>query len=109
MLKSEYALLLTKTVIMYIIEENIKDAEIVRSKFALHFGWKSIESNTASNSSSRTPPLANFCEMLVRVCQLSTTAASLYQKICVLYNPELCRDDSIPPMLEKIGMKYFGI
>lgn len=106
MLPSEHALILTKLILSYIIAENLKDAEIVRSTFFTLSGWKSVEQTTQSSS---TPPLGNFCEILLRVCQRGSAAAALYQRLCSTYDPELQRDETIAPLLKTIGTKYFNI
>lgn len=109
-LSSEKALVLTRALLKYLVAENVKDAVIVRSEFARLAGWKSVESRESPEiTSTHAPPLGNFCELLVKLCQLEPAAAPLYTKVLSVYEPELKRDESIAPMLTTIGSKYFGI
>ncbi|PXF45915.1 Golgi to ER traffic protein 4-like [Gracilariopsis chorda] len=102
----EYGLVLTRVIIRYLASENLKDACTVRIKFSQLAGWSSIENGGSGN---HPPPLGNFCELLVKLCQLEKGAGPLYQKICMIYKNELHRDDSIAPILARIGTRYFGI
>lgn len=102
----EYGLVLTRVVVRYLASENLKDASTVRAKFSQLAGWSSIEHGSSGNE---TPPLGNFCELLVKLCQMEKAAGPLYQKICMVYKNEIDRDDSIAPILTRIGTRYFGI
>ncbi|CAN8075007.1 unnamed protein product [Agarophyton chilense] len=102
----EHGLALTRVLVRYLGSENLKDACVVRGKFAELAGWTSIESGS---DGTKNPPLANFCELLLKICQLERAAAPLFQKICRMYEPELNRDESLSPILTKLGTKYFGI
>ncbi|KAI0567341.1 hypothetical protein FGB62_3g248 [Gracilaria domingensis] len=102
----EHGLALTRVIVRYLGSENLKDARVVREKFAQLAGWTSIE---AGGDGTNNPPLGNFCELLLKMCQLERSAAPLYQKICQVYKAELSRDESLPPILTKLGTKYFGI
>lgn len=107
-LSSEVPLVLTRVVLAYLVAENIKDAKTFRTKFAQLARWPSVADGQSSTSSS-TPPLANFCELLIKICQLDSSAAGLYKKACNSYEPELCRDEKFAKQLSKIGQIYFGI
>lgn len=107
---SERALALTRAVLMYLASENILDASKLWTAFSQLKGWKSVEGSVSSGSNNeQTPPLANFCELLMKLCQMETSAAPLYSKVISVYGPELRRDGSIPPMLTKVGTQYFNI
>lgn len=109
-LKSEKALALTRAVLKYLASENIKDAVVLRTTFSRLKGWQSVEDPESSSSDqTEAPPLANFCELVIKLCQLQPSAAPLYTKIVSVYQPELRRDESIPPMITSIGTQYFGI
>lgn len=109
-LKSEKALALTRAVLKYLASENIKDAVVLRTTFSRLKGWQSVEDPESSSSGqTEAPPLANFCELVIKLCQLQPSAAPLYTKIASVYQPELRRDESIPPMITSIGTQYFGI
>lgn len=107
-LASEHALVLTRTIVRYLLADNIKDAVLVRERFAELAGWSSMGNETA-RSAVEVPPLAHFCELLVKLCRLETAAAPLFQRVCNSYAPELKRDESLWPLLTKIGSKYFNI
>lgn len=105
---SEIPLVLTRNVLAYLVAENIADANTFRSKFAHLASWPSV-SDVTSSSPSSTPPLANFCQLLIKICQLESSAASLFKKVCNSYEPELARDTKFAKQLTKIGQIYFGI
>lgn len=107
-LTSEVPLVLTRVVLAYLVAENIKDAKTFRTKFAQLASWRSVADGQSSTSSS-TPPLANFCELLIKICQLDSSAANLFKKACNSYEPELSRDEKFAKQLSKIGQIYFSI
>lgn len=110
-LKSERALVLTRAILRYLLSENVKDAMVLRIAFARLSGWKSVEGTVGSPSERdmEAPPLANFCELIVKLCQLEPAAAPLYTKVVSTYDSELRRDETIPPMVTTLGAQYFGI
>eukprot|EP00177_Eucheuma_denticulatum_P003726 GFKZ01006751.1.p2 GENE.GFKZ01006751.1~~GFKZ01006751.1.p2 ORF type:complete len:318 (-),score=42.40 GFKZ01006751.1:1529-2482(-) len=108
-LPSEKALLLTRAVLKYLVSENIKDAATFRSAYCSLHGWPSAEAEQVPASTPGAPPLANFCELIIKLCQLESSAAPLFQSVVASYDPELKRDDTLEPMLQKIGARYFGI
>lgn len=107
-LPSEIPLVLTRVVLAYLVAENIKDAKTFRTKFAQLASWPSV-ADAQPSASSFTPPLANFCELLIKICQLDSSATALFKKACNSYEPELSRDDKFAKQLSKIGQMYFGI
>lgn len=110
-LKSEIALVLTRAILNYLLSENVKDAIVLRTAFARSKGWKSVEAVVGSQSEQlmEPPALGNFCELVIKLCQMERAAGSLYTKVISIYNPELRRDETIPPMITTLGAKYFGI
>lgn len=107
-LPSEKALVLTRAVLQYLVSENIKDAITFRVAYVKALGWRSV-SDSANLAGSPAPPLANFCELLIKLCQLETTAVPLFKSIVETYDVELKRDESFSSMLTQIGTKYMGI
>lgn len=108
-LPSEQALVLTRAILKYLVTENIKDAVTLRKEFVRLQGWPSVESENVTAIANNAPPLANFCELLICLCQLEASAAPLYKSVISTYEPELKRDESFSPLLTKIGTIYFGI
>lgn len=108
-LPSEKALLLTRAVLKYLVSENIKDAVTLRSTYCSLHGWPSADGEQAPASTSKAPPLANFCELIIKLGQLESSAAPLFESVVASYDPELKRDDTLAPLLQKIGARYFGI
>lgn len=105
-LPSEIPLVLTRSVLAYLVAENIADAGVFRAKFAQLSAWPSVSDGAASSDS---PPLANFCELLIKICQLETSAATLFRKIRSSYDSELSRDKNFAKQLTKVGQIYFDI
>lgn len=108
-LPSEQALVLARAVLKYLVTENIKDAITLRKEFLRLQGWSSVEDDNVATTAVSAPPLANFCELLICLCQLEASAAPLYRSVVSTYEPELKRDENLSPMLTKIGTMYFGI
>lgn len=110
-LKSEQPLVLTRVILRYLLSENLSDAVSFRTKFAELAGWPSIDnaSQASNTSADQVPPLANFCELLVKIVRLDTSAAPLFKRICSTYEPHLRRDESFSKQLARIGEMYFNI
>lgn len=107
-LASERELVLTRAVLRFLASQNIADAHLFRKQFATHMGWPGVE-NGGGRGAEDVPPLANFCEILVKVCQLENAAAPLFERVCQSYRPALQRDVSFEGLLVKIGTMYFNI
>lgn len=105
-LPSEHGLVLTRTIARYLLTDNIKDAIIVRKTFSELAGWGSVEEG---GDADNIPPLGNFCEILVRLCQLERTASPLFETVCKAYEGELSRDENVSTMVKNIGLMYFDI
>lgn len=109
-LPSERALLLTRAVLMYLVSENVGDANILRAEFARLSHWSvSAISAQRTREANAPPPLGNFCELLLRICRLEAAAAPVFAKIRTAYQAELRRDPEFDSMLTTIGTKYFNI
>lgn len=108
-LSSEKSLVLTRAVLNYLVSENIADAVIVRRRFAQLAGWRSVADDMTTSGRDDVPPLANFCELVVKICQLESSASTLFTRLCDVYRLELNRDPSFAQQLTKIGQMYFQI
>lgn len=109
-LKSEQPLVLTRAVLRYLLSENVADANKMRQKFAELNGWPSVTDDSHRRvNSDEVPPLANFCEMLIKLVQLDASAAPLYKRVCSAYESHLSRDNSFSKQLTRIGEMYFNI
>lgn len=111
-LPSEKSLVLTRLVLLYLVSENIHDAFLVRRSYAQLARWRSVCDTADKNAAviaDDVPPLANFCELLIKICQLETAAAPLFKRLCDGYKVALSRDPSFSQQLTKIGQMYFSI
>lgn len=106
-LPGESALVLTRSILRYLLSENLGDAIVLRTQFAKLSQWPDVES--PSQGSSKPPPLAHFCELLLKIVRLDASAASLYKRMCDAYNSQLSRDPSFANQLSQIGQMYFNI
>lgn len=106
-LPSERPLALTRVILSYLQTQNIADANTMRKRFAKLSNWPSVSEQPTP--ASVTPPLANFCELLLLICQRDASAAKLFQRICDAYQPHLQRDPAFRQQLVKIGQMYFNI
>lgn len=110
-LRSETGLVLTNAILKYLVSDNVQDAIVLRTSFARLKGWKSVEAAIGSESDQSVDPpvLGNFCELIIKLCQMESAAAPLFTKVISTYEPELKRDESIPSMITIVGTKYLGI
>lgn len=105
-LKSEHGLVLTRAILRYLLSENIKDANAVRRKFYQRAGWKSV---SEEGNGEGVAELGNFCELVIKICQMEKRAAPLYERVCKSYEGEVKRDEELAMMLQKIGLMYFDV
>lgn len=106
-LESEHGLVLARCILRYLVSDNLKDAIIVNNKFAELSKWNSLEDRGSKGRDP--PPLGNFCELLVKLCQLESAAGPLFSTVSQKYRVELERDPNLVSMTTKVGSKYFRI
>jgi golgi to ER traffic protein 4 len=103
---SERDILLARSVLSYLVEDNIGDASLLRMEFARLSGWPP---NVRPGDIKAVPPLGNFSELLIQACQIGERAQALFHRIRTVYEPALKVDPELLKMVSEVGTRYFGI
>lgn len=99
-------LLLAQGVLLYLHSGNMEDANTLRVEFARLSKWPA---NCRPSDAASAPPLANFCELLLKACQLGERAKPLFLRIRNVYEPALQADQRLTQLLDDIAARYFGV
>lgn len=104
-LASESDLFITRAILAYLVSENLGDGNVVLAECRHLFKWPA----SGATDPSAVPPLVNFCELLLKACQLGHPAAALFTRIRSVYKAPLSADPQLETMMETIALKYFNI
>lgn len=107
-LPSERGLLLARGVLLYLTTDNLADANALKAEFFRLQDWPANPA-LAKPGPTAPVPLANFVELLCKICGLEERAAPLYEKMSATYMPHLRKDPALEPLLHAVGTKYFKI
>lgn len=107
-LPGERGLLLARGVLLYLSAENLADANRLKAEFFKLQDWPTNPS-LAKPGPTAPVPLANFVELLCKICELEERAAPLFEKISGTYIPHLKADPALEPLLAAVAQRYFKI
>lgn len=107
-LPSERGLLLVRGVLLYLTSDNLADANALKAEFFRLQDWPTNPA-LAKPGPNAPVPLANFVELLCKLCELEERAAPLYEKMMATYLPHLKKDPALEALLAAVGQKYFKI
>ncbi len=107
-LPSERGLLLARGVLLYLNSDNLADANALKAEFFRLEDWPTNPA-LAKPGPNAPVPLANFVELLCKLCELEERAAPLFEKMSATYMPHLKKDPALEALLAVVGQKYFKI
>lgn len=107
-LPSERGLLLARGVLLYLTADNLADANALKAEFFRLQDWPANPA-LAKPGPTAPVPLANFVELLCKICELEERAAPLFEKITATYTQHLKKDPALEPLLHAVGTKYFKV
>jgi len=107
-LPSEKGLLFARGVLLYLNSDNLADANALKAEFFRLQDWPTNPA-LAKPGPNAPIPLANFTEILCKICEVEERAAPLFEKISATYMPHLKKDPALEVLLGAVGLKYFKI